>query len=138
MVVVKWSVSLPRQSEFETPSSLQCFCRICVWKDRKYTKRCQVGPFKKDVNYIGSRIWVTQWVNKKYLVTLWTTKPSHQTCDIMLVQLRKLVQQAIINTHTSDIASLMWKNSHFTNINECHERLNAVWPVANLIKHLRS
>ena len=99
MVVVKWSVSLPRQSEFETPWSLQCFCRICVWKDRKYTKRCQVGPFKKDVNYIGSRIWVTQWVNKKYLVTLWTTKPSHQTCDIMLVQLRKLVQQAIINTH---------------------------------------
>ena len=37
---------LLRQSEFESCWSLQFFCNICVWKERKKQKEARVGPLK--------------------------------------------------------------------------------------------
>ena len=38
-----------RRSELEFRWSVQFFCKICIWKERKYTKRGRVSPFKKQL-----------------------------------------------------------------------------------------
>ena len=57
-----------RRSEFESRWSLQFFCEICVWKERKYKqKEAEVGTFLlKKHSSLNYKIYRMRWRRKDW------------------------------------------------------------------------